>query len=123
VLGISIDEPEQELKRRVAGLAEEAAGRLGETIHFSLDDILVNDGYLGQGYGIMGAPEREAIRLFAETEGLLLDPVYTGRAAAGLVDLIRRGFFKPEESVLFWHTGGASALFADCYAGDLLSAD
>jgi len=123
VLGISIDEPEQELKRRVAGLAEEAAGRLGETIHFSPEDILVNDGYLGQGYGIMGAPEREAIRLFAETEGLLLDPVYTGRAAAGLVDLIRRGFFKPEESVLFWHTGGASALFADCYAGDLMNGD
>lgn len=121
VLGISIDEPEQDLKRLVAGLAEEAAGRLGESLHFSPEDIHVNDGYLGQGYGILGAPEREAIRLFAEMEGLLLDPVYTGRAAAGLVDLIRRGFFKPGESVLFWHTGGTPALFADCYAGDLIT--
>lgn len=121
VLGISIDEPEEDLKRLVAGLAEQAADRLGEVIHFSPDDIHVNAGYLGAGYGVMGAPERDAIRLFAEVEGLLLDPVYTGRAAAGMIDLIRKGFFKSGESVLFWHTGGAPALFADCYAGDLLA--
>ena len=50
------------------------------------------------------------------TEGLLLDPVYTGRAAAGMIDLIRTGFFKPGETVLFWHTGGTPALFANNYA-------
>ena len=55
----------------------------------------------------MGEPEREAIQWFARTEGLLLDPVYTGRAAAGLIDLIRNGFFNTSETVLFWHTGGA----------------
>jgi D-cysteine desulfhydrase len=66
----------------------------------------------------MGPPEREAIRLFAETEGLLIDPVYTGRAAAGLIDLIRRGTIGREETVLFWHTGGTAALYA--YREELL---
>ena len=75
----------------------------------------VRDDYLGGGYAVMGNPEREAIQLFARHEGLLVDPVYTGRAAAGLIDLIRRRFFKPEETVLFWHTGGLPALFADQY--------
>jgi len=76
----------------------------------------VNDDYLGDGYGIMGMPEVEAIRLFARLEGLLLDPVYTGRAAAGLIDLIRKGYFKREETVLFWHTGGTPAIFSEKYA-------
>jgi 1-aminocyclopropane-1-carboxylate deaminase/D-cysteine desulfhydrase-like pyridoxal-dependent ACC family enzyme len=53
--------------------------------------------------------------LFARTEGLLLDPVYTGRAAAGMIDLIRQGYFKPDETILFWHTGGTPALFSDKY--------
>ena len=56
--------------------------------------------------------ERDAIRLFAQQEGLLLDPVYTGRAAGGLIDLIRSGEIGSEERVLFWHTGGTPALFA-----------
>jgi 1-aminocyclopropane-1-carboxylate deaminase/D-cysteine desulfhydrase-like pyridoxal-dependent ACC family enzyme len=60
--------------------------------------------------------EREAVRLFARLEGLLLDPVYTARAAAGMIDLIRRGHFKKDDCVLFWHTGGQPALFAEQYA-------
>ncbi len=54
----------------------------------------------------MAGPEVEAIRMFASHEGLLLDPVYTGRAAAGMIDLIRKGFFDQKQKVLFWHTGG-----------------
>jgi L-cysteate sulfo-lyase len=61
---------------------------------------------------VLGEPEREAIGLAARTEGLLLDPVYTGRAMAGLVDLVRRGELTARETVLFWHTGGAVALHA-----------
>ncbi len=120
VLGISIDEPEAELKRLVAGLANEAAERLGETLNIQPEDILINASYLGEGYGILGVPECEAIHLFARQEGLLLDPVYTGRAAAGMIDLIRQGFFKPGETVLFWHTGGSPALFAERYSAGLL---
>lgn len=63
----------------------------------------------------MGEPEKEAIYLFAQKEGLLLDPVYTARAAAGLISLIRKGFFQADQTVLFWHTGGTPALFADQY--------
>jgi D-cysteine desulfhydrase family pyridoxal phosphate-dependent enzyme len=117
VLGISIDEKAPVLQTRAAELAAAAAGLLGEDLKFSPQDILVNDDYLGGGYGVLGDPEREAIHLFAHTEGLILDPVYTGRAAAGLIDLIRKGFFSREQSVLFWHTGGAPALFADKYGG------
>jgi 1-aminocyclopropane-1-carboxylate deaminase/D-cysteine desulfhydrase-like pyridoxal-dependent ACC family enzyme len=79
-------------------------------------EILVNADYLGGGYGVLGQPELEAIGLFARSEGLLLDPVYTGRAAAGLLDLVRKGFFKPTDTVLFWHTGGTPALFAADYS-------
>jgi D-cysteine desulfhydrase family pyridoxal phosphate-dependent enzyme len=115
VLGISIDEPQAELQARVAGLASEVADRLGREITFEAGDVLVNADYAAPGYGVLTERENEAIRLFAQNEGLLLDPVYTGRAAAGLIDLIRKRFFKPEEQVLFWHTGGTPALFADRY--------
>jgi D-cysteine desulfhydrase family pyridoxal phosphate-dependent enzyme len=117
VLGISIDETAADLQQHVSTLASQAADLLGEPLSFSPEDILVNDSYLGQGYGIAAGPEREAMLLFARTEGLLLDPVYTGRAAAGLVDLTRRGFFSSTDRVLFWHTGGAPALFAGRYQG------
>lgn len=116
VLGISVDEPKQELKELVAQLATATTDALREPIIFKPEDILVNDNYLGDGYGIMGPPEIEAIRLFARLEGLLLDPVYTGRAAAGMIDLIRKGYFKRQETVLFWHTGGTPAIFSEKYA-------
>ncbi len=116
ILGISIDEPRDHLRTVVAGLATEASERFGPKIHFEPDEILVNADYLGGGYGVAAGPEVEAIRLFAGSEGLLLDPVYTGRAAAGMIDLIRKGFFKRDETVLFWHTGGAPALFAQQYS-------
>ena len=120
ILGISVDEPGERLKARVAELASETARLIGQTDTFTARDVLVNDEYLGGGYAVMGAAEVEAIRLFAEYEGLLLDPVYTGRAGAGLIDLVRKGFFKPDETVLFWHTGGGPALFASKYQGQLL---
>ena len=116
VLGISIDEPEDWLKNRVSGLASEASEKMGERIEFRLEDILANEEYCRAGYGVLTDAEREALKLFAKYEGLLLDPVYTGRAAAGMIDLIRQGFFKQDETVLFWHTGGQPALFAEKYA-------
>jgi len=120
VLGISIDEPEAQLKAHVSELASQASEKLGERIEFTGEDVLANENYCQAGYGVFGAGEREAIKLFASNEGLLLDPVYTGRAAAGMIDLIRKGFFKKDEIVLFWHTGGQPALFADKYSGDIV---
>ncbi len=122
VLGISIDEPEHDLKETVAFLANEAADRLGESARLRAEDIYVNADYLGAGYGILGDREREALAVFARQEGLLLDPVYTARAAGGMLDLIRRGFFQRDETILFWHTGGQPALFADSYQNDIRSA-
>jgi D-cysteine desulfhydrase family pyridoxal phosphate-dependent enzyme len=119
ILGISIDETSHTLSRRVAQLATDTAEKLGEKIKFSEDDVEVVDDYLGDGYGVMGSGEREAIELFARYEGLLLDPVYTGRAAAGMIDLIRKDLFPKESRVLFWHTGGAPALFASQYQVEL----
>ncbi len=115
LLGISVDEKEADLQKKVAILANQTAERLGEGYVFNSEDILVNAQYLGDGYGMMGEVEREAIRLFASSEGLLIDPVYTGRAAAGMIDLIRKGFFTRADTVLFWHTGGSPALFASQY--------
>jgi D-cysteine desulfhydrase family pyridoxal phosphate-dependent enzyme len=120
VLGISIDETEDDLKNHVSELASQASEKLGGRINFTRDDVLANDKYCQAGYGVFGEGEREAINLFARHEGLLLDPVYTGRAAAGMIDLIRKGFFKKDETILFWHTGGQPALFADKYSGSLL---
>ena len=119
VLGVSIDEPEAWLKKHVSALASDASELLGDRIEFSLDDVIATDAYCQAGYGVLTDAEREAVKLFAKYEGLLLDPVYTGRAAAGLIDLIRKGFFKKEETVLFWHTGGQPALFADKYSSML----
>jgi D-cysteine desulfhydrase family pyridoxal phosphate-dependent enzyme len=116
VLGISIDESEDWLKTRVSALASGASETMGSYIDFTRADVLANEEYCKAGYGVLTDAERESVRLFAKLEGLLLDPVYTGRAAAGLIDLIRKGLFKKDETILFWHTGGQPALFAEKYA-------
>jgi 1-aminocyclopropane-1-carboxylate deaminase/D-cysteine desulfhydrase-like pyridoxal-dependent ACC family enzyme len=120
VLGISVDEKSAPFKEIAITLAKDVTELLGNAKDFTKDDCLVNDDYLGGGYAVMGEPEREAIHLFARHEALFVDPVYTGRAAAGLIDLIRQGFFKPDETVLFWHTGGTPALFAEEYVKGLV---
>lgn len=120
ILGISVDEPAEVLQNKVAELANATSRYLGEELSLTAADILVNGDYLGGGYAVMGKPEQEALSLFARKEGLLLDPVYTGRAAAGLLDLIRKKYFEPGASILFWHTGGTPALFADRYRDQIL---
>jgi len=120
LLGISIDESAAWLADRVCELATQGAEKLGERCRFTPHDVLVDDTYCRAGYGVLTEQERKAITMFACREGLLLDPVYTGRAAAGLLDLIRRGFFAKSDTILFWHTGGQPALFADAYRTRLL---
>ncbi|MFQ6000172.1 MAG: D-cysteine desulfhydrase family protein [Anaerolineae bacterium] len=120
IIGISVDLPREELLSDLVSLAQVTAARWGFNLSLDRDDFRVYDDYLGEGYGVLGPPEVEAIKLLARTEGLLLDPVYTGRAMAGLIDLIRRGTFRPNEAVIFWHTGGIPALFA--YAQELFRA-
>lgn len=119
VLGISIDESEEWLRTHVSELASSASEKLGKRIEFTPAEVFANPDYCKAGYGVLTELEREAIHLFARHEGLLLDPVYTGRAAAGMIDLIGKGFFKKDETVLFLHTGGQPALFADEYANKI----
>jgi 1-aminocyclopropane-1-carboxylate deaminase/D-cysteine desulfhydrase-like pyridoxal-dependent ACC family enzyme len=118
ILGISVDLPAPAVAARVTTLANGAAQLLGLDWQLEPADVLVNDQYVGAGYAIVGEPEREAVHLMAHHEGILLDPVYTGRAFAGLIDLIRRGDLTAGQRVLFWHTGGSAALFA--FVDDLL---
>ncbi len=120
ILGISVDKPAREFCETIAEIANAGANLVQLETKFQPEEILVNDGYCASGYGVLTPAEKEAILLFARHEAILLDPVYTGRAAAGLIDLIRKGFFKPDEKVLFWHTGGTPALFAEPYRGELL---
>jgi len=115
ILGIGMDKGEagdDPYSIRLAQLANATASLLNMGAVFHPDDFVVNQDYLGGGYGVVGELEREAIRLTARLEGLLLDPVYTGRAMGGLIDMVRRGLIGPDETILFWHTGGMPALFA-----------
>jgi len=82
-----------------------AAGMCGD------DDVIVDDAWLGDGYGIATPDSREALEIAARTEGLLLDPVYTAKALAGLIGLARQGVFTKDQNVMFLHTGGTPALF------------
>ena len=121
VIGINIDKDESgemTLGDHILHLAGTTAALLGLNHTYSASDLILRDDYVGAGYGVIGEREREAISLTARLEGILLDPVYTGRAMGGLIDLIRNGEIGPRDTVLFWHTGGSPALFA--HAGDLV---
>ncbi len=112
IIGVSISEAAAPFQQRMAKLAAETSELLGLDFVLAPEDFIVADAYLGEGYGVLGARERQAIHLAARTEGLFVDPVYTGRALGGLMDLVQRGALRAGERVLFWHTGGAPALFA-----------
>jgi D-cysteine desulfhydrase family pyridoxal phosphate-dependent enzyme len=118
VLGISVDKTGGHLREIVVALLAPTAALLGRELSLGSDDVLIDDGYLGGGYAVVTEAERDAVRLVAQLEGILLDPVYTGKAMAGLLDLISQEEISADERVLFWHTGGVPALFA--YTGELL---
>jgi L-cysteate sulfo-lyase len=120
IIGINIDKGEAgdlPFAQQVLNLANSTAQFAGLDYQFGAQDVQLNDAYIGEGYGVIGDLEREAINLTAQTQGILLDPVYTGRAMGGLIDMVRRGELKKSDNVLFWHTGGAPALFA--YADEI----
>lgn len=112
ILGISVDRPAAELAAKIQTLTGEVLALAGTAERVRGESIHVIDEYCRAGYAMVGDLEREAIREFASVEGVVLDPVYTGRAAGGLLDLVRSGRIKPGERILFWHTGGTPALFA-----------
>ncbi|RME46068.1 MAG: D-cysteine desulfhydrase family protein [Chloroflexi bacterium] len=117
IWGISVSRPREECVERVRNLATAAAGLLEISPPPSHETPIVLEEYLGAGYGIITPEAVEAIRLVARTEGVFLDPVYTGKAMAGLMDLIRQGEFSQDDTVVFLHTGGTPGIFA--HASDL----
>jgi D-cysteine desulfhydrase family pyridoxal phosphate-dependent enzyme len=112
ITGISVEPEADALRKTIESLVQATVEFLGIDVPVPSNRIEVKDDYLGAGYAVVGDLERGAVRRFAREEGLLLDPVYTGRAAGGLLDMVDRGEIEAGERVLFWHTGGTPALFA-----------
>ncbi|MDC0947806.1 D-cysteine desulfhydrase [Gammaproteobacteria bacterium] len=111
LLGIGVRAARPKQEENVFSLAQLTAEKLGCPGVVERQDVVANTDYVGEGYGIPTDSGLEAIRLFAELEGILLDPVYSAKGAAGLIDLIRKGRFGRGERVVFLHTGGSAALF------------
>ena len=109
IVGIDIDAEPDRVGADVTKLAHETAARLGHDVRRPIEVV---GGFAGPAYGVVTAETIEAIELFARLEGLLLDPVYSGKGAAGLIGLIRQGRFEKSDTVVFLHTGGAPALYA-----------
>ncbi|MCL4675901.1 MAG: D-cysteine desulfhydrase family protein, partial [Pararhodobacter sp.] len=118
LLGIGVRAPKAKQEENVFNLACATAEKLGCAGVVKRDDVVANTDYVGTGYGIPTESGMEAIRMFAELEAILLDPVYSAKGAAGLIDLIRKGHFKKGERVVFLHTGGAAGLFGYDFAFD-----
>ena len=111
IVGISADDSSHEIKDSALRAIVPMLKKLGLPSSVSPDQLTVDDSFTGPGYGVQTNESREAIELFASSEGLLLDPVYTSKAAAGLINYCRSGEFKKTDRVLFWHTGGLMTLF------------
>ena len=111
-IGIDIDDEPEVVQGKVAAVAQDSSRLLGIEGAVTEADIDVRAGYAAPGYGLPNPGMIEAVELLAQVEGILLDPVYAGKAMAGLIDLIRQGAFGAEETVVFIHTGGTPALFA-----------
>lgn len=112
VLGIGVRAPKTLQEENVFKLAERTADLLGMPDAIQREHVQANCDYVGEGYGIPTQGTIEAIEMFAHTESILLDPVYSGKGAAGLIDLIRKGQFTKDQNIVFIHTGGSQALFA-----------
>lgn len=112
VLGITVGRRRDNQEKNVAALVDETWAHLGLKGAAPHDNIEANDGYFGEAYGIPTPAMKEAVRLLGETESLLLDPVYSGKAMSGLIDLVRKGTFGKDENIVFIHTGGQAGLFA-----------
>jgi L-cysteate sulfo-lyase len=111
LLGIGVRAPKEKQEESVFALAQRTAEKLGCPAVVTRADVVADCSYVGAGYGIPRADTLEAIAMFAELEGILLDPVYSGKGAAGLIDLVRKGRFTKGQRVVFLHTGGAAGLF------------
>lgn len=120
IIGVQIDKGEavdQPFAEHIIDLANEISTEYNLELKFSPNDVILRDDFIENDYGVVGDLERNAIKLLAEKEGILVDPVYTGRVFGGLIRMIENKEFNNSETILFWHTGGGPAIFS--YASDL----
>ena len=118
VLGIGVRAPRPAQEARVFELAGQTAELLGVPGCVAREDVVANCDYVGEGYGRPTPAMVEAVTLLARTEGILLDPVYSGKGMAGLIDLVRRGHYRAGQNIVFLHTGGAVGLYGYRHAFD-----
>ena len=111
LLGIGVRAPKDKQEENVYNLAVKTSEKLGCPGVVKRSDVVANTDYVGEGYGLPAPSTIEAIEMFAQLESILLDPVYSGKGAAGLIDLVRKGHFKKGQRIIFLHTGGSAALF------------
>ena len=119
LLGIGVNAPQDAQEEKVYKLACETAELIGSPGIVAREDVVANCDYIGEGYGVPTEGMNEAVMLLARLEGLLFDPVYSGKGLAGLIDLVRIGEFGDANNIVFLHTGGAAALFA--YSDQLIT--
>ena len=117
LLGIGVNAPQDVQEEKVFKLACDTAEYVGKPGVVAREDVVANCNYIGASYGVPTDSMNEAVMLLARLEGLLFDPVYSGKALAGMIDLIRTGRFEDAKNIVFLHTGGSAALFA--YADQL----
>ena len=110
LMGISVRAPKEAQEENVYRLACETAEFIGSSAALNRSDVVANSDYVGEGYGMPTDGMIEAVEMAARHESILLDPVYSGKGMAGLIDLVRQGFYRREENIVFIHTGGAQAL-------------
>lgn len=117
VVGINVSRPKEVQEELVYDLAQKVAAKVGIKGPIPRSAVVCFGDYVGPGYSRPTEGMIEAVRMLARTEAILMDPVYTGKAMAGLIDLVRKGYFEPGENILFIHTGGSPALhvYADCF--------
>jgi len=111
LLGIGVNAPKDVQEEKVYKLAVDTAEYVGAAGVVQRDDIVANCDYVGEGYGIPTKAMNDAVMLLARLEGLLLDPVYSGKGLAGMIDLIGKGYFTGARDIVFVHTGGVAGLF------------
>ena len=111
LLGIGVRAPQDKQEQMVFDLAQRTADHMGTGLTINRADVRANCDYVGPGYGMPTQGMIDAVKLLAQTEGLLFDPVYSGKGLDGLIDQIRKGYFEGMDNVVFLHTGGSAALF------------
>ncbi|RKL65697.1 D-cysteine desulfhydrase [Salipaludibacillus neizhouensis] len=112
VLGMNVSRKKTIQEEAVYHLVQETSQNINLEINIPRDAVTCFDSYVGPGYALPTKEMVEAVKLLASTEAIILDPVYTGKAMAGLIDLARKGFFTPSDTILFLHSGGTPAVYA-----------